>query len=107
MKPFIVTIVSLLFLVGMAISVGQADPGIPGVAPQFIGGTIQAIDPAGLNIILQTEQGKTELLPVANADAVKGLAKGDRVSVELDEKGAVRKISKLSSEPKDSSEPKS
>ena len=106
MKPLIVTIVGLLFLVGTAMSVGQADPGVPGIAPQFIGGTIQAVDPAGLNIILQTDQGKTELLPVANADAVKGLTKGDRVSVELDEKGAVRKISKTSPESKDSPEPK-
>lgn len=106
MKPFIVTIASMLLLVGLTISVGQADPGVPGTAPQFIGGTVQAIDPAGLNIILKTDQGKTEMLPVANADAVKGLAKGDRVSVELDEKGAVRKISKLSPESKDSPEPK-
>lgn len=106
MKPLIVTIASVLFLVGMAISVGQADPGLPGTVSQFIGGTVQAIDPAGLSIVLETEQGKTEMLPVANADAVKGLAKGDRVSVELDEKGAVKKISKMSSDPKESPEPK-
>lgn len=106
MKPLVVTIVGLLFLIGMAVPGGQADPGVPGIAPQFLGGTIQAIDPAGLSIILQTDQGKTELLPVANADAVKGLMKGDRVSVELDEKGAVRKISKASSESKDAPEPK-
>jgi len=103
MKPFIVTIVSVLLLVGLTISVGQADRG---VAPTFLGGTIQAIDPAGLNIILKTDQGKTELLPVANADVVKGLVKGDRVSVELDEKGAIIKIVKAPAEPKDSPKPK-
>ena len=106
MKPIIVTIAGLLFLVGVTISAGQADPVIPGTAPQFLGGTIQAVDPGGLNIILQTDQGKTELLPVANADAVKGLTKGDRVSVELDEKGAARKISKMSPESKNSPESK-
>lgn len=107
MKPLVVTIVGLLFLAGIAIPVGQADPGVPATDPQSIGGTIQAIDPAGLSIILQTDQGKTELLPVANPDAVKGLAKGDRVSVELDEKGAVRKASKASPESNDSPEPRS
>lgn len=106
MKPIIVTIVGLLFLVGMTIPIGQADPGIPGIAPQFLGGTVQAVDPAGLNIILQTDEGITEVLPVANADAVKGVVKGDRVSVELDEQGAVRKISKMTPNSKESREPK-
>jgi hypothetical protein len=106
MKPIIVTIVGLLFLVGMTIPVGQADPGVPGIAPQFLGGTVQAVDPAGLNIILQTDEGITEVLPVADADAVKGVVKGDRVSVELDEKGAVKKISKMTPGSKDSPLPK-
>jgi hypothetical protein len=106
MKPLIMTIVGLLFLVGMSIPVGQADPGVPGIAPQFLGGTVQAVDPAGSNIILQTDEGITEVLPVANVDAVKGLMKGDRVNVELDEKGAVKKISKMSPESKDSPEPR-
>jgi hypothetical protein len=108
MKTLMVMIVSVLALVGTGLSVGQADPGLmPDVAPKFIAGTIQAIDPAGLNIIVQTDQGKSEMLPVASADAVKGLAKGDSVNVELDNKGTVVKIVKTTTDSKKSSEPKS
>ena len=107
MKTFIL-IVSVLAFVGMGLSVGQADPGVmPDVAPKFIAGTVQAIDPAGLNIIVQTDQGRSEMLPVISADAVKGLAEGDSVSVELDEKGTVVKIVKTTAQPKQSPEPKS
>ncbi len=108
MKTFIVMIVSVLVLVGTGFSIGQADPGVmPDVAPKFIAGTIQAIDPAGMNIIVQTDQGKSEMLPVANADTVKGLVKGDSVSVELDAKGTVVKIVRTTPDPKQSPEPKS
>jgi len=107
MKTFIL-IVSVLAFVGMGLSVGQADPGVmPDVAPKFIAGTVQAIDPAGMNIIVQTDQGRSEMLPVISADAVKGLAEGDSVSVELDEKGTVVKIVKTTAQPKQSPEPKS
>jgi hypothetical protein len=107
MKTLIVMLVSVLALVGTGLSVGQADPGVmPDIAPRFVAGTIQAIDPAGLNIIVQTDQGKSEMLPVANADAVKGLVKGDAVSVELDDKGTVVKIVKTTTDQKKSSEPK-
>ncbi len=108
MKTFIVMIVGVLALVGTGLSVGQADPGLmPDVAPKFIAGTIQAIDPAGMNIIVQTDQGKSEMLPVANAEAVKGLAKGDSVNVELDNKGTVVKIVKTTTDSKKLPEPKS
>lgn len=107
MKTFIL-IVSVLVFVGMGLSVSQADPGVmPDVASQFIGGTIQAIDPAGMNVIVQTDQGKSEMFPVANADAVKGFATGDSVSVELDSKGTVVKIVKRTTEPKQSPKPRS
>ena len=107
MKTFIL-IVSVLAFVGMGLSVGQADPGVmPDVMPKFIAGTVQAIDPAGLNIIVQTDQGRSEMLPVASVDAVKGLATGDSVSVELDSKGTVVKIVKTTVQPKQSPEPRS
>jgi hypothetical protein len=107
MKTLIVMLVSVLALAGTGLSVGQADPGVmPDIAPRFVAGTIQAIDPAGLNIIVQTDQGKSEMLPVANADAVKGIVKGDAVSVELDDKGTVVKIVKTTTDQKKSSEPK-
>ncbi len=107
MKTFIL-IVGVLAFAGMGLSVGQSDPGVMSdVTPKFIAGTVQAIDPSGMNIIVQTDQGRSEMLPVANADAVKGLAKGDSVSVELDEKGTVVKIVRTTAQPKQSPEPKS
>jgi len=45
-------------------------------------------------------------LPVANAEVIKGLTKGDRVSLELDVQGRVMKIVKTAPDLKIAPEPK-
>ena len=92
MKALLMTVLSLFFLIGL-VSPSQADQI---TTERFVGGTIEGIDSAGLRIIIQTDLGKSESLPVANAEVMKGVSKGDQVSVELDEQGRVMKIVKTS-----------
>ncbi|HEX9285246.1 MAG TPA: copper-binding protein [Nitrospirales bacterium] len=95
----LLTGVGLLVVVGMVVPEIQAEmaplPKQENTSPvKFMGGTIESVDPAGLMVTIQTEKGKNESFPVSNAAAIQGLAKGDRVSVELDEQGKVLSIVK-------------
>lgn len=72
----------------------------------YIGSTIEEIDLAGMKIIIKTDQGESLSLSVANAEVMKGLTKGDRVSLELDVQGRVRKIVKIAPDLKIAPEPK-
>ncbi|HKW86627.1 MAG TPA: hypothetical protein VJM82_06135 [Nitrospiraceae bacterium] len=72
----------------------------------FIGSTIEEIDSAGLKVTVKTDQGESLSLSVANAEVMKGLTKGDRVSLELDVQGRVRKIVKIAPDLKIAPEPK-
>lgn len=99
---------SLLVWLGMMIAQVQAAPPGPGepVFAKFIGGTVETIDHAGLKITILTDMGKLQSLPIDSPDVIKGLAKGDRVSVELDEQGNVMKIVKTGAEQKTAPEPR-
>ena len=97
--------VGLLLVVGMVVPVIQAETaplpaqGNPTLI-KFMGGTIEEVDSAGLRITIQTDMGKKESFPVSSAEAIRGLAKGDQVRVELDEQGKVLKIVKNDFAPK-------
>ena len=107
MKTLVITLFSLALVMGLVITSSQAaspnqtDPTLT----KFVGGTIEEIDPAGLQVTIQTELGKMESLPLADAAVIKGLTKGDRVSVEMDEQGKVMKIVKLAPDRKGAPEP--
>jgi Cu/Ag efflux protein CusF len=95
----LLTGVGLLLVVGMVVPAIQAEmtplPNQENASlVKFMGGTIESVDPAGLKVTIQTEKGKTESFPVSDAAVIQGLAKGDRVSVELDEQGKVLTIVK-------------
>jgi len=64
-------------------------------------------EPAVLRVTVQTEQGKKESLPVADASLLQGLSKGDRVSIEMDEQGRVTTIVKTIPDKKSAPEPRS
>jgi len=66
---------------------------------KFLGGTIDEIDHAALKLTIQDDMGKKESFPVASAEVIQGLMKGDLVSVELDDKGKVLNIVKNNSLP--------
>jgi hypothetical protein len=103
MKPFVFAMVSLLLLLGVTFSPSQ---GTLVASTTFIGSTIEAIDLAGLKVSIKTDQGESLSLPVANAEVMKGLTKGDRVSLELDVQGRVMKIVKIAPDLKIAPEPK-
>jgi len=102
--------VGLLCMVGMVAPV-QAETvllptqGYP-VFIKFVGGTIDEIDQAALKLTIQDEMGKKESFPVAKAEVMQGLVKGDSVSVELDDQGKVLNIVKSNSLPKQAPEPR-
>ena len=108
----LITGISLILLAGMVVPAIEAETvplptqGNPTVI-KFVGGTIEEVDPAGLRITIQTDMGKKVSFPVSNAEVIRGLTKGDQVSVELDEQGKVLKIVKNNSAPKSAPEPKS
>lgn len=110
MKTLVVTLFSLVLIMGvtgMVVTSGQAvspDRTEPTLA-KFVGGTIEEIDHAALRVTIQTDMGQKESLPVADAEVITGLAKGDRVSVEMDEQGKVMKIVKLAPDRKGAPEP--
>ena len=97
MKMPVVTLLSVAVIWGLVITSGhagspsQADPTLA----KFVGGTIEEMDPAGLRVTIQTERGKKETFPIADASMLMGLTKGDRVSAEMDDQGKVLKIVKL------------
>lgn len=101
----------LIAMVGLALVVCMGMPSSADVSASttnFVGGTIKNIDWTGLKVTIQTDRGKTESLPVASADLMKGLTEGDHVSVEveLDEMGKVLKVVKIVPDGKVAPEPK-
>jgi Cu/Ag efflux protein CusF len=97
MKTISVTIVSLLVLMGVVVSPSLADQIASNdqVAPRTFSGTIDGVDPMQRLVTVQSEKKDTwMLIAVADGAVLKGLRKGDRVVVELDEQGMARKIVK-------------
>ncbi len=112
MRILVMTLFSLMLVVGVAVGMVTTPIQVAGPLSQgdlilamFIGGTVEEIDHAGLQVTIQTEMGKKESFPVTNAEVIKGLAKGDRVSVEMDEQGKVRTIVKTTPDKKVAPEP--
>jgi Cu/Ag efflux protein CusF len=110
MKTISMTIVSLLVLMGVMVSLSPAEQIASNdqVAPRTFSGTIDGIDPMQRLVTVQSEKKDTwMLIAVADGAVLKGLHKGDRVVVELDEQGMAQKIIKTSTETKGAPEPKS
>jgi hypothetical protein len=58
--------------------------------------TIEAIDPTGLNITVQTAGSRDKRsMPIVSSAVVKGIGRGDRVSLGLDQEGRILRIRKL------------
>jgi putative heme iron utilization protein len=104
MKTVVTTLLSLLLVVGMVITSSQASltssqaspPRVwqAGLAKAAVGGTIEAVDPAGLRITLLTDFGQMESLPITKVSVLVGVTEGDRVWCEMNEDGKVTKIVK-------------
>jgi hypothetical protein len=61
----------------------------------LISGTIEALDAATLEVKIRTDVGLPVVVKVLNPDLLRDLTVGDRVTAQLDAKGRVRKIMKL------------
>jgi len=109
---FSITILSVLLVLGAMVVPTNADLAPTsqevGVSAKTLSGTIEGIDPSQRIVTIQSEekQGEMMLLAFSDPDVVKGLSKGDRVVVELDDHGMAKKIIKASPEQKDMSTPK-
>ena len=114
MKTIGMTILSLLLMVGVAISgamisSSQADQTSTNdrVAAKMVSGTIDGIDPMQQLVTIQSEKRDTwMLIAVTDGEVLKGLTKGDRVVVELDEHRMAKKIVKTTANPKGALDPK-
>jgi hypothetical protein len=101
-KRLSVMILSLFFLMGLVIAPSHADlvSTDQNVAAKTFSGTIEGIDPIQQIVSVQSEEkGEVRLLAFADAEMVKGLTKGDRVVIELDERGMAKKIVKTAPAP--------
>lgn len=98
MKALIIALLGLLPVGGLVIAPSQAaaafDSGPGPVLIKSIGGTIEEIDYLGQRVTIQTERGRQESFTLPRASLLIGLAEGDRVSVEMDDQGKIRKIVK-------------
>jgi hypothetical protein len=60
---------------------------------RFVRGMIVEIDPATLQVTIQTAAGQRESLPVESSDVMKELGKGDQVvRMEMEERGRIQKF---------------
>lgn len=58
-------------------------------------GTIMILDPAWLNLVVETPEGSVQAFSALDMDVLEGLRKGDLVHVTLDEQGIARQVKKL------------
>jgi hypothetical protein len=107
MKTAVMTLLRSLLVVGVvgmvttssqaSLTSGQASPPHVwkvGLAKAAVGGTIEAVDPAGLRITLLTDFGQMASLPITKVSVLVGVTEGDRVWCEMNEDGKVTKIVK-------------
>jgi len=134
MKPLVIALCSMLLVIGMAVTPHQAGPlgsgnlafaksiggsieliDLPGlrvismepVLAKYTSrtGTIENVDPAGLQVTILTDVGQKESLPVTKASVLVGVGQGDRVSCEMNADGKVTKIVKTAPIPEVSPAP--
>jgi hypothetical protein len=72
--------------------------GIAWAGSTFIGSTVMEIGQDGRQVKIRTLQGESFSLDVANPEVIKGVNKGDQVSLELDSQDRVNKMVKVGGE---------
>jgi hypothetical protein len=87
----------LIILLALGITIGSslvwsADPK---QSDQVFSGTVEAMDAAQGKITVKNDLGHDIPLQLLNPDLLKGIAVGDRVSVQLEKPGVAKKITKL------------
>ena len=107
MKPLIIVALGVLLLAGVVISPTQADLTTANRATaKMFNGTIDGIDPVQRLVTIQSEEKDMWVfIAVADGEVLKGLNKGDRVVVELDEHGMAKTIVKTATDLKSTRDP--
>jgi hypothetical protein len=107
MKALIITLCSMLLVVGMVITPSHAGPAGSGemTFALAMGGTVEKVDPAGSSIVIRTDLGEKEYLLVMDVSELAGLTPGDRIRCEVYADGRVTKIVKTTPLPKEPSAP--
>jgi hypothetical protein len=87
-------LLAVLVFSGLGVSIGL---GVPAVlaASTFIGTTVVDVGPDGRAVTIRTNQGESLSLVVADPAMMKGVQKGDQVSLELGPDDRVSKIVKV------------
>jgi hypothetical protein len=92
------TMVTLLLLAA-ALALGQiggsGSETVAFAASTFIGSTVLEIEPDGQKVTIRTNNGESLSLVVADPEMMKGVNKGDQVSLELGPDDRVNKIVKV------------
>ena len=93
MQPFKIPIMAicLFCMIGGAVLISEA-------ATTFTGSTVIGLDQAKRTVTFQTKEGDTWTLPVSDPNLLNKdqVAKGDRVSIEIDLNDRISKITKIS-----------
>ena len=93
MQPFKIAIMAicLFCMIDGAVLISEA-------ANTFTGSTVVSLDQAKRTVTFQTKEGDTWTLPVSDPNLLNKdqVAKGDRVSIEIDLNDRISKITKLS-----------
>lgn len=86
--------VTIIWLMGVSVSASQA-------TTTFVGSTIEGVDSAQQTVTFRTHEGKSWTLRVADPRILKqkSVARGDRVSIEIDPNNTITKIVMLSKRP--------
>jgi hypothetical protein len=63
--------------------------------PEVFSGTVETLDAAHAKMTVKNDLGQDIPLQVLNPDLLKGVAVGDRVSVETEKPGTAKKVTKL------------
>lgn len=79
---------ALIAIFGMACSAGSAN------ASTAFSGVVEEVDAAGMKLVVKSDAGKTVGLEVSKPELLKDIGKGDRITVELDDKEKATKIMK-------------
>jgi hypothetical protein len=103
MVPFLTFTFACLFALGLALSAlatMAAGPHRPSPGPQvaqsasMVSGVVASVDQGNLMIIMRTRFGQAQGFAVSSADVLKGISRGDTITVELDSQGVARRITK-------------
>jgi arginine repressor len=93
-------VLSLLLglLMTMALSLPVSKPAEPeqrtAQADVVVSGVVASVDAANQMIIMKTRFGRAQAFTVARPDLLKDVSEGDTITVELDQQGIARKITK-------------